>query len=363
MCWATYYQTNHLPRHKLLPGYNILFNYDPFGLKSRNLLSHLPKIPLNQIVINQPYAELNPILQKGLTNMEISSNLIKTNNRSQELEVFEARSPPNVNKPNRVRYHFLDVDPCTYSGSLLNYSLLATEEEALISFLFPLQEISNNVPYLSQVNHQFKNEVMIRWLLHQVMSVANMNYRAIRPLLSWIDNDNILLCIHSKESKSECTHMVRFISQLLPCSKCSNIRLLNWTKTIIGKNQTKTQVPTTLEGDLSCPYCSSETLNYFPLWNGPLSLPSLWEEALNRFDFPNVKKNEATLRQCINSDAKEFKPFGVDLARISDKYTAKEFAELRDQLWNLSLIHISEPTRQAEISYAVFCLKKKNYNV
>ena len=28
------------------------------------------------------------------------------------------------------------------------------------------------------------------------------------------------------------------------------------------------------------------------------------------------------------------------------------------ELW-LSLIHISEPTRQAEISYAVFCLKKK----
>ena len=28
-------------------------------------------------------------------------------------------------------------------------------------------------------------------------------------------------------------------------------------------------------------------------------------------------------------------------------------------LFPLSLIHISEPTRQAEISYAVFCLKKK----
>ena len=28
--------------------------------------------------------------------------------------------------------------------------------------------------------------------------------------------------------------------------------------------------------------------------------------------------------------------------------------------YSLSLIHISEPTRQAEISYAVFCLKKKN---
>ena len=34
------------------------------------------------------------------------------------------------------------------------------------------------------------------------------------------------------------------------------------------------------------------------------------------------------------------------------KYTVAEY--------KLSLIHISEPTRQAEISYAVFCLKKKN---
>ena len=30
---------------------------------------------------------------------------------------------------------------------------------------------------------------------------------------------------------------------------------------------------------------------------------------------------------------------------------------------DLSLIHISEPTRQAEISYAVFCLKKKKQNI
>ena len=29
----------------------------------------------------------------------------------------------------------------------------------------------------------------------------------------------------------------------------------------------------------------------------------------------------------------------------------------------LSLIHISEPTRQEAISYAVFCLKKKNLKV
>ena len=32
----------------------------------------------------------------------------------------------------------------------------------------------------------------------------------------------------------------------------------------------------------------------------------------------------------------------------------------RDVLWlDLSLIHISEPTRRTPISYAVFCLKKK----
>ena len=31
----------------------------------------------------------------------------------------------------------------------------------------------------------------------------------------------------------------------------------------------------------------------------------------------------------------------------------------KDTYQDLSLIHISEPTRQAEISYAVFCLKKK----
>ena len=32
-----------------------------------------------------------------------------------------------------------------------------------------------------------------------------------------------------------------------------------------------------------------------------------------------------------------------------------------NQILNLSLIHISEPTRLRRISYAVFCLKKKNY--
>ena len=45
---------------------------------------------------------------------------------------------------------------------------------------------------------------------------------------------------------------------------------------------------------------------------------------------------------------------GIYDADVADCPTFKEVAK------ELSLIHISEPTRQAEISYAVFCLKKKN---
>ena len=41
--------------------------------------------------------------------------------------------------------------------------------------------------------------------------------------------------------------------------------------------------------------------------------------------------------------------------------SAKEIKEvLEAEAYNLSLIHISEPTRRTPISYAVFCLKKKN---
>ena len=45
----------------------------------------------------------------------------------------------------------------------------------------------------------------------------------------------------------------------------------------------------------------------------------------------------------------------IRLVREDRKMTREMLAEKVD----LSLIHISEPTRQAEISYAVFCLKKK----
>src|SRR5665213_1396625 len=45
-------------------------------------------------------------------------------------------------------------------------------------------------------------------------------------------------------------------------------------------------------------------------------------------------------------------------ATASDSSNCTSLTEARMVLV-LSLIHISEPTRQAEISYAVFCLKKK----
>ena len=61
-------------------------------------------------------------------------------------------------------------------------------------------------------------------------------------------------------------------------------------------------------------------------------------------------------------------PAGRHPARLPSKNFSKSWkASIRRRsplrLWMnrrwLSLIHISEPTRQAEISYAVFCLKKK----
>src|SRR5674476_1438610 len=49
-------------------------------------------------------------------------------------------------------------------------------------------------------------------------------------------------------------------------------------------------------------------------------------------------------------------------ARATDAHQFAHRGRLRSVaqgIFDLSLIHISEPTRQAEISYAVFCLKKK----
>src|SRR5665213_4352727 len=49
-------------------------------------------------------------------------------------------------------------------------------------------------------------------------------------------------------------------------------------------------------------------------------------------------------------------PFGGPPVQAA---AALQIIDVRAVRFALSLIHISEPTRQAEISYAVFCLKKK----
>src|SRR5678809_34375 len=69
-----------------------------------------------------------------------------------------------------------------------------------------------------------------------------------------------------------------------------------------------------------------------------------------------------------------FKEAGLDHIQLSFQDSTREMNdflsstrtfELKQKVarlikkYDLSLIHISEPTRQAEISYAVFCLKKK----
>ena len=51
--------------------------------------------------------------------------------------------------------------------------------------------------------------------------------------------------------------------------------------------------------------------------------------------------------------------FNEDQREQMAELLADENNSLWSQVLYLSLIHISEPTRQAEISYAVFCLKKK----
>ena len=59
----------------------------------------------------------------------------------------------------------------------------------------------------------------------------------------------------------------------------------------------------------------------------------------------------------------------TEAERLEQESAARQVRDLPERprtyhivTYGLSLIHISEPTRQAEISYAVFCLKKKNTN-
>ena len=73
-----------------------------------------------------------------------------------------------------------------------------------------------------------------------------------------------------------------------------------------------------------------------------------------------LEKREASVQQRSLELGERFKK--LESAREKLAQIVKGFNEtvqFNTALHALSLIHISEPTRQAEISYAVFCLKKK----
>ena len=79
------------------------------------------------------------------------------------------------------------------------------------------------------------------------------------------------------------------------------------------------------------------------------------KEALRRLEEMREIPLIATFEVVTNAAAAPDSNY--DLSLIFD---FKNMDDLNAYQKHLSLIHISEPTRQAEISYAVFCLKKKN---
>src|SRR5665213_3724488 len=70
-----------------------------------------------------------------------------------------------------------------------------------------------------------------------------------------------------------------------------------------------------------------------------------------------LRVTERGFYRLVRTDAKkeqDWKSYGKTVLIFSVVFSGVLYGIQR-----LSLIHISEPTRQAEISYAVFCLKKK----
>ena len=68
--------------------------------------------------------------------------------------------------------------------------------------------------------------------------------------------------------------------------------------------------------------------------------------------FGNMMPEKTKKKNCKVKDARK-------ILREQEAQKLIDMDVVTDEAIELSLIHISEPTRQAEISYAVFCLKKK----
>eukprot|EP00828_Plagiopyla_frontata_P004745 TRINITY_DN11790_c0_g1_i1.p1 TRINITY_DN11790_c0_g1~~TRINITY_DN11790_c0_g1_i1.p1 ORF type:complete len:372 (+),score=69.52 TRINITY_DN11790_c0_g1_i1:170-1285(+) len=84
----------------------------------------------------------------------------------------------------------------------------------------------------------------------------------------------------------------------------------------------------------------------------------------NPITITNYKQidGEASITQFAQTTTKEFKICFDQMSQLENAVCM--YWDISTLRWStegirLSLIHISEPTRQAEISYAVFCLKKK----
>ena len=81
--------------------------------------------------------------------------------------------------------------------------------------------------------------------------------------------------------------------------------------------------------------------------------------------YGQIQKGFMVLVGFCQDDTKEIVDKIVDKMiglRVFEDENGKMNLSLQD-VHGLSLIHISEPTRQAEISYAVFCLKKKKKEI
>src|SRR5450756_352215 len=74
-------------------------------------------------------------------------------------------------------------------------------------------------------------------------------------------------------------------------------------------------------------------------------------DLLDKLEMPLIPILADMERAGIALDIPFLKTMSVELSQ--------RMLELEKQVFNLSLIHISEPTRLGMISYAVFCLKKK----
>src|SRR5678815_3044882 len=120
--------------------------------------------------------------------------------------------------------------------------------------------------------------------------------------------------------------------------------------------------------DSACPYAQSGTM-YYDLGKYPEAIaafkravglwPSYGSYMLLGNSYVYTRDYEPSIeayKKAIQIDPKNKRAY----YQLGIAYDYQQRYEESIKVYNLSLIHISEPTRLLSISYAVFCLKKKN---